>query len=178
MNKYFLVLLVFAGLFLSGCLTFHKVSYDVNLEGPKNGTVTMTIYDIRSDAVNNNQFEDDKDTLFHYIVKSDDFLKTMLDEGKNFVSRELFVENKKLNGKASFKFNDIRRVEGIVFDEGFYYLTMEVDDSVISTNGEIIKSKDHKRIIWDKNFKTLKFEMFVTSYEDNGYRELAPFYKP
>ena len=178
MNKFFLTLIIITGLLLSGCLTFHKVSYDVNLEGPKNGTVTMTIYDIKSDAETSSQFEEDKDTLFSYILKSDDFLKTMLNEGKNFTSRELYIENNKLNGKAVFSFNDIRRVEGIVYDEGFYYLTMEVDDSVISTNGEVIKSKDHKRIIWDRNFKTLKFEMFVTSYKDNGYKELAPFYKP
>ena len=95
MNKLFLALLIVAELFLSGCLTFHKVSYDVNLEGPKNGTVTMTINDIRSDAETKTQFEEDKDTLFNYILKSDVFLKTMLDEGKNFISRELYVENKR-----------------------------------------------------------------------------------
>jgi len=178
MNKLFLMLIIVTVFFLSGCLTFHKASYEVNLEGPKNGTVTMTIYDIRSDADTDKQFEEDKNSLFNFILKSDDFLKTMLDEGKNILSRELYLENKKLNGKAAFAFNDIKRVEGIVFDEGFYYLTMEVDDSVISTNGEVISSKDHKRIIWDKNFKTLKFEMLSSSYEDNGYKELAPFYKP
>jgi len=178
MNKFFLSLLVVILFFLTGCLTYHKISYDINLEGPKNGTTTVTLFDIRSDAETNKDFEADKDSLFNSYLKSDDFLKRMLDRGWNIVSRELYLDGKKLNGKVVFKFNDVKDVEGIVFDEGFYYFTMEIDDSVISTNGEVITSKDHKRIIWDKNFKTLKFEMLVNSYEDKGYRELAPFYKP
>ncbi len=83
-----------------------------------------------------------------------------------------------LDGKAEYAFNDINKVEGIRFEDGFYYLTLALDDSVISTNGQIIKSKEYKRILWDKSIKVLKFEMYSSGFDDNTFKALAQFYKP
>jgi hypothetical protein len=177
MNKSFILLFLIISFFLSGCLTFHRISYELSLEGDLDGKGIITINDIRSEAENDTNFEEDKHTLFEYILKSETFLSDMLNEGKEITSRNLFIEDELLNGKVEFNFDDIREVEGIAFQDGFYFLTMESEDSIHSTNGEIIKSDDHKRLIWGNNIRTLKFEMIAADYDDSSYRELAPFYK-
>jgi hypothetical protein len=175
-----LILIVSSFLFFltfQGCLTFHKISYKLILEDDLAGSGVIIVHDIRSDAETDEEFEEDKNTLFDYILKSDMFLSDMLNEGKDITSRNLFLENNLLNGKTEFDFEDIRDVEAISFEDGFYYLTLELQDSVNSTNGEIIYSEDFKRIVWGKNTSIITFEMIATDFDDMNYRELAPFYK-
>ncbi|HSP87095.1 MAG TPA: hypothetical protein VLN45_03120 [Ignavibacteriaceae bacterium] len=170
-------LFISTSLILSGCLTFHRISYEINLENDIKGNGTIRIYDIRSDADNEEGFDEDKNTLFDYIHKGENFLADMQNEGKDISSRRLYVKDDLLNGEVKFNFDDVRKVEGIAAEENFYYITMELSDSIYSTNGEVIFSEDYKRIVWDKSTKTLLFEMIATDYDDSFYRDLAPFYK-
>lgn len=162
---------------ISGCLTFHRIAYELNLEDDLKGNGTIRIYDIRSDAETDEEFAEDKNSLFDYIHKSQGFISDMQKEGKDITSRRLYKKDDLLNGEVKFNFDDIRKVEGVASEEGFYYLTMELEDSIYSTNGEVIFSDDYKRIVWDKSTKTLLFEMIATDYDDSYYKDLAPFYK-
>ena len=131
---------------MHGCLIFHTVSYEVNLDDEKSGAVTLQVVDIKSDATNVSELEEDKNQLFNFILKSDDFIRQMKDEGKNISDRQLFVSEGKLNGSLVYTFSDISKVEGIQYQEHFYFLTLGLEDSIISTNGEIVVSevlKDH-----------------------------------
>jgi len=101
----------------------------------------------------------------------------MKNEGKGITSRRLYVKDDLLNGEVRINFDDVRKVEGISFEDGFYYMTLDLEDSVYSTNGEIIYSDEYKRIVWDKNVKTLLFDMIAIDYDDMYYKDLAPFYK-
>lgn len=162
---------------LSGCLLFHKISYDVQVEENGRGTATVVFSDIRSDARSDSEFEEDKKNLFDYIYKSDDFVTEIKKEGKNVVLRDLFTAGDTLKGKAVFKFNNISAVEGIVSEDGFFYLTLPVEDSVISTNGEIIQSKGYKRILWDGKLKNLQFEIYSTDFAEGKNRKLTQYLK-
>jgi hypothetical protein len=162
---------------LNGCLLFHKVSYDVVLEDTNKGTATVTFYDIRSDARDDSEFKQDKDNLFTFILKGKEFLTEIKKEGKNVTARELFVSGDSLNGKAVFNFTNISAVEKISYEDGFYYLTLPLQDSVISTNGELIVSKDLKRILWKGDERHLQFEIFSTDFSEGEHRKLAPYYK-
>lgn len=168
------------GLFLlaitvQGCLVFNTVSYEVNLEGENSGTVNMNVNDIRSDASNVTDLEEDKNQLFNFMLKSDDFVQQLKAEGKIISDRNLFISNKKLNGKLSYSFSDISTVEGMQYQEPFYFLTLNLGDSVVSTNGEIIFSEGIKRIMWDNSIKTLKFEMFSTDVNSGSLVELSQY---
>ena len=172
------ILFVSVTLLFTGCLVSEKISYSVKLETPTSGVVTMQFYNIKSDANTDKEFEEDKDNLFSYILKSGK-LKTQLEsQGKDIIFRELYRDGNMLDGKAEYKFKDITKVEGIRFEAGFYYLTLALDDSVISTNGQIIKSKEYKRILWDKSFKELKFEMCSSGFNNSTFKALAQFYNP
>lgn len=175
LKKHFLIFISLA-LFFSGCLTFHRISYKLIPEGELDGKGLITIYDIRSDAETDAEFEEDKETLFNYILESEQFLSDMDSEGKDITSRKLFVVDNLLNGAAEFNFDDIRQVEGIAFEDGLYFITMDTEDSIHSTNGEIIYSQGYKRIVWGEDIKTIEFEMIATDYDDMYYRELSPFY--
>jgi hypothetical protein len=168
---------VFLVLSLSGCIDFYKVSYEINLDNPDKGTATVHLYDLRSDASNNKDFETDKQNIFQFALKSDDFLKSMKQEGKNIQSRNLLLKGDTLDAKVVYSFNSITSVENMQHDAGFFYLTLEPGDSVVTTNGEIITSKDRKRILWDKSMKTLKFEILSNTFKNNSYKMLGPFYK-
>ena len=162
---------------MEGCLVFHTVSYEVNLDDEKSGTVTMQVTDIRSDAMNVSELEGDKKQLFEDLLKGDDFVKQMRDEGKNILDRQLYVSNDKLNGSVKYSFDDVSKVEGIVYQEPFYFITIPLEDSIISTNGEVIVSEGHKRIMWDNSLKTLKFKMFSANIENSSLVELSKYLK-
>jgi len=162
---------------VQGCLVFHTVSYEVNLDDEKSGTVTMQVTDIRSDAMNVSELEGDKKQLFEDLLKGDDFVKQMRDEGKNILDRQLYVSNDKLNGSVKYFFDDVSKVEGIVYQEPFYFITIPLEDSIISTNGEVIVSEGHKRIMWDNSLKTLKFKMFSANVENSSLVELSKYLK-
>ncbi len=176
MKKHLIIVFISLSFFLSGCLTFHRISYELNLEDELKGKGIIKVYDIRSDAESDEEFEEDKTTLFDYIYKSEKFISDMKNEGKDITSRRLYVKDDLLNGETRINFDDITKVEGIAYEDGFYYMTLDLEDSIYSTNGEIIYSDEYKRIVWDKNVKTLLFDMIATDFDDMYYRDLSPFY--
>jgi len=160
---------------LQGCLVFNTVSYEVKLEGENSGSVNLQVNDIRSDTINVSELEEDKNQLFNFIWKSDDFVQQMKEEGKLVTDRQLYVLNGKLIGNLSYNFNDITTVEGIQYQDPFYFLTLSPEDSIVSTNGEVIKSEGLKRIMWDNSIKTLKFEMFSADVQSGSLVELSQY---
>ena len=179
MKKYKLILFAISLMFLTnGCLLFHSVEYVITPVDGTSGTAILTVEDIKSDAINSSELDEDKKNLFDFMHKSDEFVNQMKGEGKAIKSRELIVDNGKLIGKIVFDFDDIQIVEGIIYEAPFYYLTISPADSILSTNGEIIKSEMHKRIIWDNSIKVLKFKMFSDKIEEQNLLGMAQYYKP
>lgn len=172
----FLLMILFVALATSGCLVGNRISYVINFDTPTTGTATVTFYNIRSDADGKDKFEEDKYNLFEYMAKSKQFLDDMKKEGKDIVNRELFLDNGSLNAKGAYKFKNINTVENLVLEDGFYYITLAKDDSVVTTNGTVINSANFKRIIWDKSFKKLEFEIH-TEVPAGRLIDMAPYYK-
>jgi ABC-type antimicrobial peptide transport system permease subunit len=177
MKPLLIFFLLVVGISFTGCLVGHKIVYivDVNKGGP--GTATVWYTDIRSDALNDKDYDEDRTNLFDYMLTSDKFVQDMKAEGKSITSRELTLDKGKLNGKAVYYFNNLSAVENLAFEDGFYYLTLALDDSVVSTNGEVIKSANYKRILWDQSINPLKFEILIEPEEGTQTRSLAQFYK-
>ncbi len=177
MKKLFIILMASSVLFLQGCLLFNSIEYKITHNGAGGGKAEAIINDIRSDALNNKELEADKENLFDYLYKSDEIVILMEGNGKNLIDRKLFVDNGKLNGKVVFTFDSIKAVEGIIYEEPFYYLTLSPADSIISTNGEIMISDNYKRIMWDNSIKVLKFKMFSDFVEDGKLVNMAQYFE-
>jgi len=177
--KKIILIPVFLSLMLltHGCLLMHSVSYEIIANGKGKGTAVVTVDDIKSDALNSSVLNEDKKALFEFMYKSDDFVSQMKYEGKEITSRKLFVVDGKLNGEVHFKFEDINKVEGIIYEEPFYYLTLSPGDSVITTNGEVIETDENKRIIWDNTIEVLKFTMFSDAVSGGNLTGMAQYFK-
>jgi hypothetical protein len=171
-----LPVIITVSLIFSGCIIFQQISYDVKLDTPTSGITMITADDMRSDSKTKPELEKDKKNLFQHMLKSKEFIDEQKVDGKYVIDRKLYVEDGKLMGQGSYKFDDINVVEGIKYEGGFHYLNLGLDDSVVSTNGEIIHSKDYKRIVWDSTFQELKFTMFSNDFKGSKYKSLAPFY--
>jgi len=160
---------------IQGCIVFNTVSYEVKLNDDRTGRVNLQVNDIKSDASNVSELEEDKNQLFNFMLNSDDFIEQMKQEGKFIIDRQLYLEDDELNGKLSFDFNDISTVEGMQYQAPFYFLTLGLSDSVVSTNGEVIYSAGLKRIMWDSSMTTLNFEMFSTDAEEENLVDLKKY---
>lgn len=177
MNLSKILLLAFAAVTLSGCLIGNKISYNVHLDGSGGGRAEVIIHDIRSDAKTELDYEEDKSSLFEYMLKSSDFVLEMVKDGKYIESRELYVEDGKLNGKVVYTFKKLSDFENLMQEDGYYHITMAPDDEPLSSNGEIIKSEQYKRIMWSADEKNLKFEMLIEPVSPDTVRDLANFYE-
>jgi hypothetical protein len=76
----------------NGCLLFNSVEYEITPGDGNSGSAILTVEDIRSDAINSNELDEDKKNLFDFMHKSDEFIKQMKGEGKIINSRELIVD--------------------------------------------------------------------------------------
>jgi hypothetical protein len=175
-NFFFLLLPLLLFLFsIPACLVFNKVSYEIVLNDDRSGSAIVYITDITSDATDSEAFAQDTAGLFTQMLKSKEFIEEMKNEGRYITSRKLILNGKNLDAEIKYDFKNIVGIENIEYEDGFYYLTVGLADSVISTNGQVINSKTYKRILWDDKEKILKFEMF--SMETDAYRKLGPYYK-
>jgi hypothetical protein len=177
MKRLTLLILITLPLQLTGCIVFHSVSYEINVNEDGTGIANLSIEDINSDATSKETLDEDIKNIMEYALKSKEFLDGMEAEGKKTVSRDIFVEDGKLNAALSYSFVDISRVEGMQFDDPYYYLTIPAEDSIISTNGQIIKTAEYQRIVWDKSVGVLKFKMFSDDTNREGLTSLAKFYQ-
>jgi len=147
------------------------------MNSARKGTVTVSFSDIRSDAIGNKEFAEDRANLFDYMLKSTDFPASMKMEGKIIKDRKLTVTDGKLNGQAIYDFNDIEKVEGFRLQDGFCYLTLQTEDSVLTTNGEVLRGDGYKRIMWSGDAKKIEFEI-LSGQTAEQTRDLVPYYRP
>ena len=162
---------------LTGCIVFNNVSYEVKINEDGSGTASLLIEDINTDAINNEAIDEDVKSILEHGLKSQQFVENMKSEGKKIILRDVVIENEKLNAMVNYEFDDITRVEGMQFEDPYYYLTIPVDDSIISTNGQVTKTAEYQRIVWDKSVGVLKFKMFSDDTNREGLTSLAKFYK-
>src|SRR5690606_2811936 len=130
-TKIIITVLFVLTILLNGCLTFNTISYEVHLSPDGDGTVNVFVNDIRSDSFNQKDLDEDKKNLFDFLLKSENFVKQMKDEGKNITSREIIIEDGKLNGIVEYSFEEINNVEGIVYESPYYFLTVAPSDSIL-----------------------------------------------
>ncbi len=120
--------------------------------------------------------DSDVKSILEHGLKSQVFIDDMKSEGKIIKSRNVIVEKDKLSAIVGYEFSDISKVEGMQFDDPYYYLTIPAEDSIISTNGQVTKTAEYQRIVWDKSITTLKFKMYSDDTSREGLKSLAPYY--
>jgi hypothetical protein len=177
MKKTFYLVLALFITQLTGCIVFKSVSYEVIVNSDGTGSALVIIEDINTDATTIEATNEDVKSILEHGLKSQAFVNDMKAEGKKITSRNVMVEKEKLNAVVRYEFTDISKVEGMQFDDPYYYLTIPAEDSIISTNGQVTKTAEYQRIVWDKSIKTLKFKMYSDDTNREGLTSLAKFYQ-
>lgn len=177
MRKIFYLGLIILITQITGCIVFNNVSYEVTVNEDGSGTAILVIEDLKTDAITTEAMDEDVKSILEHGLKSQQFVEEMKTEGKKITVRNVVVNNEKLNAIVSYEFEDISRVEGMQFEDPYYYLTIPVEDSIISTNGQVTKTTEYQRIVWDKSIKTLKFKMYSDDTNREGLTSLAKFYQ-
>jgi len=160
----------------TGCIVINTASYEVTVNKDGTGTARITLEDLKSNAENDSVFSEDLKIILDSEYQSQTIVSEMDQRGMNLTSKNFVVEENKLNAIISFEFNNVNSVEGIMFEDPYYYLTIPSSDSIISTNGQITKTSEYQRIMWDKSINTLKFKMFSDDTDKEGLKPLAPHY--
>lgn len=177
MKKIFYLFAIISLTQLTGCIIFNTVSYEVDLNDDGTGTATVFIDDVNTDAVTAQTIEEEVNNILQHGLKSQEFINDMKAEGKNVIYRNAVVKSNKLNIIVKYEFDNVNNVEGMQYESPYFFLTIPLTDSIISTNGQISKTKDYQRIIWDKSIRTLKFKMFSDDTNRDGLTSLVKFYK-
>lgn len=178
MKKFIYILfLITSALIINGCITFHKINYEISITSDSSGNASVSIYDLRSDAQGSSALDEDIDYLYNYALKSKKFLEQMKLEGKEITDRKVEVSNDTVSGFLKFNFKSLKAFGNLTFEAGYYILTLSPGDSIIATNGQILSTKNDLRILWEDETKTISYTLLGNSYEKENFTNLAPYYK-
>ncbi len=194
-------------LFLSGCLGFRSIAYQLEFnESFNKGKIKVTFEDIRSEELTIHDFnllkdktekktvsaekkaqhiEDTKKEDFKELLdmyQSDDLLLDMVKQGIYIKNRFLYEKNGKLYGGFNGIFQDIK------FDEDDFVLNISQDSirliispdnetERVETNGLMRQDKNTTVITWPKTQHTLKWRMVLKSGDPEKSHSLADLYK-
>lgn len=143
----FCCLLVLAVAF-NGCLVYETVEYRVNVNPDgKSGTISINYSNIESSADEaSKQNEDFQELLDKW--KGDEYLLERLNEGVYIKQRNLTLSNGVLVWREVGIFSDVQKMKDGISYEDTTRITMGKDETVLSTNGIVLISKDSTVIMW------------------------------
>jgi hypothetical protein len=170
------VLLVFVAAFFTSCLTVEKKTYVFELDGKNSGTLTITWENIMSELDEGEDVsEEDFDELVNSYLNGDEIESQYPDA--TIVSKDLYVQNNKLYGKAVIKFDDLAEVKLYKYDKkGPYMLSMSSFSETYSYGNGTYGGDVMPVIFWDKKSKRLEFTTTVTEPNEDDNVSLAPSY--
>jgi hypothetical protein len=162
---------------LSGCLVYETVEYRVNLNPDgKSGTIYIKFGNIESsEAEPTKQNEDFEELLSKW--KDDKYLLERMNDGVYIKKRELTLDHGVLVWQEVGVFSDVQKMkDGISFDDTTH-ITLAKDETVLSTNGTVLLSKDSTVVVWPPHTRDLRIKIQQrdfkpTSHFVNKFRDL------
>ena len=70
-----IISIIMLAISMQGCLHFNTASYKIELKDSNSGSVTVFVKDIKSDAMDKSELNEDKKNLFDFALKSEKFIK-------------------------------------------------------------------------------------------------------
>ncbi|MBN8705819.1 MAG: hypothetical protein J0L62_08075 [Bacteroidetes bacterium] len=164
-------LLVFlAPLFVTGCLTFKTVEYDLTVNKDLSAKGKVIFRGIGSDVVDAEQRALDLEGLYDYGLKSQDFIKDRKTEGKIVTGRKLYVKDDLLVAEIDFTVKHVGEIEGFYINDNFIYIDVDKDSELNAANGDVNIYGGGKQVLWKKGAGKIKYTVSVFSDE-----QWAPF---
>ncbi|HEY6953283.1 MAG TPA: hypothetical protein VI758_12825 [Bacteroidota bacterium] len=153
-------ILVFA---FNGCLIYETIEYHIRLNTDgKSGTISVEYTNIESSASEPAKQDDDFNDLISKW-KDDKYLLERMDDGVYIKDRHLALRHGILVWRETGIFSDIKKMKDGVKYEDTTRLNLGKDETVLSTNGETLVTKDSTVVIWPPH--TLDFQIKIQQRE-------------
>jgi hypothetical protein len=178
MKKILLIPIIFAIIFLNGCLTYHVLEYTIEYADDFNsGQLLVKYSDIRSSETEVEKQKQDFDELIE-LYKGDIFLLDQVNEGLYVNDRKLYEKDGILFGSYSGIFQTLK-IDGNELntrsEERFILLDIG-PDMEIETNGKVYRSEHNALLVWPIDKKKLKIKKTVRDYDNVGF-SILKYYK-
>lgn len=179
MKKIFTLSLMSLLVFISGCLTYERMTMRIVFDNPGNelsGKIYVTTIGVASTADSLAKRQKDFDDILEFLLE-DDFLLEEMKDGIYVKNRSLLKENNKL----VFKYDGI--FDELSFDDDFelkmindeLVAILDDDDIIENSNGRIETDSTHTYIKWPRSTKEIYWEYKM---EESGETySLLPFYE-
>ena len=156
------LLLVAAGIMLSGCLLVRTTEQRITLNANGSGEAYMLLTDIRSDGTTDSIRTRD----FGIMMASADSegVKEFEQEGRKILSKHFLVSGDTLSMELTYSFPRFESLEGLKRTEEGIFVVVKEGREITKTNGKVQSwENDARRIVWPVNAKRLVFQITETS---------------
>lgn len=143
-----------AALMLPGCVVSEEDEYAVTLNADgKSGAMTEVQYNLQSDQQDPAKQQEDFDELMRRWT-GDAYLLERTKDGVYVKNRDLSVSGGKLVWKATSIFRDFAGLFENEMSGDTLRLRIEKDQSVVATNGTVVRTADSTVVLWPTKMTT------------------------
>jgi len=169
--------LLFLTTILNGCLIYETVEYHVILNSDgKSGTIFIKYSNIESTSDEPGKQNEDFDELLGKW-RDDNYLLERMNEGVYVKKRDLTLSHSVLVWQEVGIFSDVQKMKDGLSYEDTTRISLGKDETILSTNGVAIISKDSTVVIWpphthDFHIKIQQRDFNPTSHFADKFRQL------
>lgn len=163
--------LLFASIFLSGCLTFKTVEYEIKVAKDLSAKGKVIFRGVGSDVTDADQRKLDAKSLIEHALLSNEFVKDRAAEGKKVTGRKLYEKDGLLVAEIEFSVKHVGEIEGVYLSDKYIYVDVDKDSKLESANGEITTYGGGQQILWKKGAGELKYSVSV--YNDESFKPFS-----
>ncbi len=143
----------------SGCLVYETVEYHVSLNPDgKSGTIHIKYTNIESSDDDTVKQNDDFEELLSNW-KGDKYLLERMNEGVYLKKRDLTLSHGILVWQETGIFSDVQKMKDGLSYEDSTHITMAKDETILSTNGVVVISKDSTVVMWPPHTVDFKIKI-------------------
>jgi hypothetical protein len=162
----FLFVLVAA---FGGCLVYETVEYHVTLNPDgKSGTIQIKYTNIESsDEDSAKQREDFEELLAKW--NGDKYLLERMNEGVYLKKRDLMLNHGVLEWQETGIFSDVQKMKDGLSYEDSTHITMGKDETILSTNGVVVLSKDSTVVVWPPHTRDFQIKIQQKNFKPSSH---------
>ena len=150
---------------LGGCLVYQTIEYRLTLNRDgKSGSILIQSSNIGSSALDTAKQDEDFSELVSNW-KEDKYLLSRMDDGVYLKQRSLMLKNGVLVWKESGIFDDIQKLKDGVSYEDTTRITVGKDQTVVSTNGAMVITKDSTVVFWPPHTRDFRIKIQQRNFE-------------
>jgi hypothetical protein len=164
-----LAVISFIALFFSSCLISEYDEYHIVLNADNSGTISITKRNLQSDQIDIAKQQEDFDNLIS-DWKEDQYLLEKTKEEVYVKDRKLSIVKGKLVWQEVAIFADLHRLFRDVIVNDTMRIGFGKDETVVATNGELIRTKDSTFVQWP-----LKTREFILKIQKNNFTPVSNF---